>query len=595
MSSSLDKFLNEKEAKLVDLDWLDVNQKDYDNLPFNDIPQYIAIPKLEEAWSHREDTNFNLVPNVDLDFKYNRPQENKPNDVLDLLNFTKKQMMSGKTGSDLVEVIKTKATPNLIKEAYDRLKELSLEQGLLGNVYIDASVFSKCEEGSNFVAKRAKTAKYVKAIPKCNDCFYNKKGRCDIYRKFVAKEINYDEDLFNFYSKHFSSLRGKEVNITSKEDIQKEFLAKVVEKPRIAEFKPTTKEKEEKSLEDITENYDKYMEDLKKELSNVKKESVEKEISMLLVKGYSGSVIRDYIKTKYSKEEFTLNKDAFNSVLAFQGSAGEVFMDLDKLPIDTKDQGKLKDFLKDHAQKVKFLVVDPKGQHGKGPDYKKIEDVSRQLNKKIVPTINDIPKHAWKEAFEEYSDIIKNKVGFIFESNPVKGLRLAFIQKELTKTNFKVLKRAEDYNLKATLDTTEYNPQGKNEVYFTPKKISNALDKGYTLSCIINTGKKLGVDENSITLNIKKAFENISSVHKYQVDVPVTLPKNVKVVVSQKDVSSDLDKPLSEIHEFSFNSSKAPVDSMVSDFGLKESSITIEDSEKQSYEVDLKSLSFDLD
>ena len=71
----LDSFLNTKEKRLVDLDWLNVSEEDYNNLPFDPVPHYIAEPKLVKEWSHEEDSkSLNLVPNSNLNF--NSAQDN---------------------------------------------------------------------------------------------------------------------------------------------------------------------------------------------------------------------------------------------------------------------------------------------------------------------------------------------------------------------------------------------------------------------------------------------------------------------------------------------------------------------------------------
>ena len=574
--ASLDDFFK-KDGRLVNLDWLDIDPKDYENLPFNDIPPYIAIPKLEEAWSNVEDTNLNLVPNSDLNFNYEKPDSKK--DVEDLLAFTKKQMMSGKKGNSLVEILKERSTPELIKKAYSRLKELSLEQGLLGNVYIDPTVFARCEEGSNFVSKKTKTARFVKAMDKCSNCCFNKKGRCDVYKKNIASQINYDAEMLDFYSRHFSNLNGQKITLSSKEELQKQFLFEPKIETKVAEFKPNTTEAKEKSLEDLENQYDSQLQELKNEISKAKEFEVGKDVSSFLIKGYSSRSIKDYIKTRYSSEEFEKNKETFNSILAYQGSLGKVYIDADKLSISTASE--IENFIRE-IPKIKYVVVNPNGKLGS-----KIEEVCKRHNKEVVPTVNDIPKQAFRNEFEGYPSNIKSKVASIFEVDHIRGLRLAFIQDELIKTNFKTPK-IENFELTAGMSLTEHTPKIINDVYFSHNKVINALDKGYPLSSIVRTAKNLGISDEEISNNIKKAFENIKQVSKHQLDINFSIPENVKVVMSQKDVNAGLEKPLENLPEF--NSSKASIDTSVKDFDLRESSLNTSDIKEAKQDIEIKEL-----
>jgi len=315
---------------------------EYDNLPFDPIPHYIAEPKLVQEWSHEEDSsNLNLVPNSEFNFNYNMPSKMSSDiekDVADLLKITAKEMMTGKTGEELVKAIKEKANSMVIKAAQEHLQKLAKEQGLLGGVYVDPTVFNNCPEGSKFVAKKAKTAKYVKAMSACAACVHNSCGRCTVYKKRIASEINYDQELFNFYSKHISSLLGTTVEIKSRDDLQRAFTSKREDKPRIAEYKPKiskSEEEEKDTLDNKKEDFEKQVNTLKEELNKVFDGKVSKDIASLMVRNHSAKVIKDHIAKKYSAEEFNSNKKAFDFVLSQQGSLGKVYVDASMFPVNT--------------------------------------------------------------------------------------------------------------------------------------------------------------------------------------------------------------------------------------------------------------------
>ena len=92
--------------------------------------------------------------------------------------------------------------------------------------------------------------------------------------------------------------------------------------------------------------------------------------------------------------------------------------------------------------------------------------------------------------------------------------------------------------------------------------------------------------------DFKEAFGKISSVHKRQLDIPVNLPESVKVKVSQKDISFELEKPVTEhtAHDINFNSSEAPVDTLVKDLEIKDSNLDLKDVDKKSSDIEISGM-----
>jgi len=556
----LDGFLGKEDKKLVDLDWLDVKEGDYENLPFDPIPHYIAEPKLVQEWSHEEDSsNLNLVPNSEFNFNYNMPNrmsKDIENDVSVLLKFTAKEMMSGKTGSELVKVIQDKSSPLIIKAAQEHLKTLAKEQGLLGGVYVDPTIFENCYEGSKFVAKRAKTAKYVKSMSACSTCIHQSCGRCNVYKKRIATEINYDTELFDFYAKHISSLLGKTVEIQSKDELQRAFTAKKENKPRIAEFKPKiskSKEEDSKTLDTAKQEFKQDVEDLKKELNNIFASKIATDIASLMTRDYSAKIIKDHISKKYSSKEQAENKEIFSYVLSKQGSLGRVYAEAEMFP-----QGMpLVDSL-DNIPNIKFIVIKPNSPIKQNPGFGQFQHKCRGLNKQLVESVDDIPQEAFDNEFKKYHSPITSKLAPIFEKDPIKALRLAFLQTEILKREATSPIITENFGLQAKLDTNTYNPKMTKKATLSPEKIVVALDKGYSR----------------------------------QLDIPVTLPQSVKIKVSQKDLSFELDRKVSEhtAHDITYNSSEAPIDNLAKDLELKDSNLDLTDIDKKSSDIEITGL-----
>jgi len=581
---NLDSFLTDKE-RIVDFSWLDIDPCDYKNIPFDETPEYIAVPKLQEAWRHLEDNNINLVPNSDLNFNYKTPKAPEQ-DINDLLNYTKRQMMSGKQGSALVEAINKYASPEVIRSAFKYLSAFKDDYGLLGNVYVDPEVFAKCADGAKFLDKRAKTARYVKKMSKCDGCFFNNCGNCQIYKRAVASEIPYDGKTFSFYANHLSKVQNREVEIKSKDDLRRAFLHEINEPTRVADNKPI-EQPDEKTLDQKKKEFEKQFEDLKKELDKIVKTSAAQDISTLLLKGYDARTIKSHITSKYSKEEFEANKEAINDVLSKQGSLGRMYVESDKLPY--KNCFEAKDFFKQNAPGTKYMVVKKPFckcfPHGKG-----MGQTCRNTNKVLIPSIKTIPRTEWFNELNKFPKGIVDKVSSIFEKDVVRGLRLAFLQNELLK-NDKGPISFDTLSITKNLDNTSYNPAPERRSSFTSQKIANALNKGYPLSSIIGTGDSLGVSRDKVVSSVKKALEEIKKINRYQLDVPFKVPASVEVTGNQKDLNIELKQSVSEIPEFAVKSSEAPVDTLVKDLELKDAELDTKGLGKKKSDLEITGLS----
>jgi hypothetical protein len=572
---NLDKiFMNP--GKLSDYSWLDIDIKDYDNVPFFDpIPEYMAVPKLETQWKHLNENTFNLIPNSDFDFNYKTPQDNNIQDIPLLIDSIKKQMMSGKNGKDLVSSLQGKVSLEVLKLAKDELSKLAKEQGLLGVVYIDPTVFKKCADGASFLEKRAKTAKYVKSMSKCAGCTFNKQGRCEVYKKLLAKEIAYNSELFSFYSKHFSNILGKEVNIDSVESIKKAALFKEKEEVKYAQNKPVDKSKE-KSLKDKEKEYTEQLKDLKDSLSELKNIKLTKDLSMLLIKGYSQSNITDYISRKYSKEEILSNKDIFKNILDKQGSLGKIYLEASYLPY--KNCFEARELLATLNPSVSYLIADTKKTFCKCKEG--VGHKCSNLNKTVIASISDIPKQAWELEFYKNPEKITNKISNIFKQYPQKGIKLAFMQHQLETGKIKIEKVA-DYGLKSQIDHTEYTPSVTKTATLSLSKLITALNKGTKLSQIYSFLKnKLGFESSKILNLLNDALLKVSSVHRYQLDMDLPNVKKAEIIISQKDMNISLSSPILDYPDFAKNSAESPIDNLVYSLGLENPDFTIEDNKK---------------
>ena len=137
--------------KLVNHGWLTVDPKTYDNYPSDGNPVRIG-PKLADLWDH-ENTGINLIPNQTVQQLCGVRAIDNTEAVAGVVREAKKAMMSGLNGSGLADHIRARFSSQDIAMARDALTQLSEEQGLLGNVYIDASAFSTAKEAEQFLTQ----------------------------------------------------------------------------------------------------------------------------------------------------------------------------------------------------------------------------------------------------------------------------------------------------------------------------------------------------------------------------------------------------------------------------------------------------------
>jgi hypothetical protein len=157
-------------------------------------------------------------------------------------------MMIGKVGKELADHLKARFTMPVLAASKGEIQKLSSEQGLLGNVYIDASAFTTGVEAEQFLAQhRNRLAQYIVVnAGKLNENTVNLLA--SRFHKNIVASINYDSDVFLTYKAHLvdaGKIASSDV-IDSKESLRQAFLAqpkKAQEEPKkVVEEKKLTKD-----------------------------------------------------------------------------------------------------------------------------------------------------------------------------------------------------------------------------------------------------------------------------------------------------------------------------------------------------------------
>lgn len=231
---------NPKYIPIINQEWLTPDTNTYDNYPSDNNSVRIQ-PKLGEMWNNHIETGLNLVPNSVSTMPCHNAGMSEKEIKASVIREAKKAMMAGLSGGSLAEHIRSRFVADDIVLAKDELTKLSEEQGLLGNVYIDASAFVNASEAEQFLNHhRTRLARFIVvgegAVSKSAAHFLANK-----FRKNVVTAMEYNDDVFARYKMHLVEANkiGNAFVIDSKETLRAAFMAQPME--RQSNFVPNRK------------------------------------------------------------------------------------------------------------------------------------------------------------------------------------------------------------------------------------------------------------------------------------------------------------------------------------------------------------------
>jgi hypothetical protein len=195
-----------KEGSVNNLEWLDVNEEDYQKL--SDLPKQNLdfAPDLESAWNHKDEApSTYLVPNKDVprtmgDLSGIHGRLASDETLLRVAKVARLALMQSTDPARFSNALKTRFDQWALQAARPLLASILQERGLIGRYYIDAKDFPNCSKKASkgevdFVRRNAGTARFIQAKDQCLDCVHNAKSTCSVFHKEIVLDVPYSDEL----------------------------------------------------------------------------------------------------------------------------------------------------------------------------------------------------------------------------------------------------------------------------------------------------------------------------------------------------------------------------------------------------------------
>ena len=313
---------------VIDHSWLAPNPANYDNYP-SDNNSVRVLPKLAELWGTKESTGINLIPNQGVSQPCGCRSATDTDVVEEIVRDAKQAMMLGYKGKDFVAHLRSRHSSEKILKAKEALEKLASEQGLLGNVYIDASAFASAREAEEFLKlHRARLARDIEVnASKINANVISMLA--SKFRKNVVASVDYNEELFNQYKTHLveAGRINKDFVINSKETLRDAFLY-VKPKQVIAKATPQKVNGDLSSKEFSNEKLSNQTRFVQEELDFKVVRPIITFAREQLAKGKTRDDLKEMLRVKYAANDLKQSGKYLAMVISDQGLAAET---VDKL------------------------------------------------------------------------------------------------------------------------------------------------------------------------------------------------------------------------------------------------------------------------
>lgn len=244
-----------KGGAVSNLDWLEVDEKEYrkqDTLPKQNLD---VVPDLEAAWAHEGESPLTyLVPNKEAPHTMGDLSEAHGPLRANAEEIRKTARLALMQSPDLRKfrsVLTARFDTDSLQAARHVLAGVLNERGLLGKLYIDAADFPSCHTGATkpqaFVRRYAGEARFVVAKPECSNCIHAQTQQagqsCAVFHKQIEVEVPVTEALAADVERVQAS-KGKVLTATAQNPRERIRLAMLAEDYRAPGQAPMPKPKD---------------------------------------------------------------------------------------------------------------------------------------------------------------------------------------------------------------------------------------------------------------------------------------------------------------------------------------------------------------
>jgi hypothetical protein len=330
IKQDLDKVLaSGYEAKVPDLDWASLQAKDTDNVRTENKVE--VLPQLVEQLSNAPDKGARLAGFTEAP-RVRKAAETSDEAVEEVVSCAKREMMKGLKGGELAEKLATMFHPSTIRAARDALSKVASEQGLLGNVYVDVSVFDSCREAAQVLgSNRARLADYVVGTPRKHVCASHKDGYCNELRKTAVAEVPYGDELFSKYTKHLrvAGIIEATEEVKDKDTLRDALLRTRSKKHETSIENPEKKAPEKDSSVTLEQAMDKAASS--REAAQDRYASVRPVLAFMqdqMLRGVVGEDLKRSVGAKFPVETVHACRSEIKRMAGLQGLVGNVYVDV---------------------------------------------------------------------------------------------------------------------------------------------------------------------------------------------------------------------------------------------------------------------------
>jgi hypothetical protein len=479
---------------LVDHEWLQAQSKQ--NAPFAENQSHEQLDALANAFSYSNSTDIMLEP------------KKVKAAVEEVIAAAKRELMMGRSIDHVERTVLANLNPSIRSVVYKEINKLASEVGLLGNVYIDPSAFSSCEDGSK-VLKNNRVASFAKKMADCSGCVQNQGGFCRLYKKALVNEVPYDTKTLKQYQEHLI-VAGKispEQKIASKVELQDAFILVDNKKAQATSvvFHDESKRKAKSS-------------NLEETVSSKVARDIASDLSKRLSAGMEPSLFKEYVSTRYASS-FDEHGSVIKKYADLVGSVGKVFVELEPFA-SIEDARK---FFAKHNPNVKYALSDKKRQ------YTHLDE--KALGKKIISSLSEIPTSEWEKNLKRAG---KNYNSKDLSVNPISVTKKAFLDVRQQK-----VAQAEKFEIESDIDLNGFNPKLASDAVNTRSQIEAQLRMGQPLASILKHNNR--VSSTTISKLVESHLHTASVIQASLFETPCETPykiNNNAKIAAKKDCST---------------------------------------------------------